>query len=323
MPLTRKDRIIGCIMGMAAGDAVGVPVEFRSRGELKTHPVRGMRAFGTHNQPAGTWSDDTSLGLCSLASLLEKESFNPIDMMGKFRQWYSSGYMTARGEVFDIGGTTSQAIQRARRGTAMGGWAATDVNSNGNGSLMRLAPVSCYAACFSDETHRFMAHNASVVTHGHEYSTASCVFFSYFLQSILDGNDVGFAQTRASVLTYPHLSDATKGELKRVTDGSILTAKRDDVRGSGYVVHCLEASMWAVANTRSFPSAVLRAVNLGEDTDTTACVTGAIAGAMYGMYAIPAVWRKYLARHDDVLEMAQQLADLCERTTENKKRMDG
>ena len=167
--LDGKSRMKGGLWGSLVGDALGVPVEFEGRAARVADPVLGMRAYGTHRQPAGTWSDDGALLLCSVESLVEK-GFDTSDMGRRFLDWRDHGLWTAHGDVFDIGNATSQALERVRRGVPAGEAGGQDEASNGNGSLMRILPVVFAefgeaTAVFSDKIHR-----ASSVTHGHPRS---------------------------------------------------------------------------------------------------------------------------------------------------------
>ncbi len=302
-----RGRIIGGLLGLVVGDALGVPVEFYRRETLDRQPLTEMIGHGTHGQPPGTWSDDSSLALATAASLLER-GYDPADMMARFAGWLNHGEMSPHGEVFDVGIGTSQAIRRFTEGERPP-WGGSDEMDNGNGSLMRIMPLSCYTHRLAPETIVRCAFETSALTHAHLRSQLCCAYFSLFIAGILDGAGLEASMARAAAQLGPHLPADEASILSRVLDASVLKASRDQVRGGGYVVHCLEASLWAVANHEGYNEAVLAAINLGEDTDTTAAVTGAIAGALYGRGAIRPDWPPALARSAFVIALCEKLAD--------------
>lgn len=311
MPALR-DRILGGIIGLVVGDALGVPAEFRSRTHLRQHPITGMTGHGTHNQPPGTWSDDSSLGLATLASLLE--GYDPVDMMARFSRWWSEGYMTPHGRVFDIGNTTSASIQRFNMKRERSEWGSTSEGENGNGSLMRILPLSFYAC--QQDTQEIVARSfeVSALTHAHVRSRLCCAYYSLLVRDVVKGSSLTQAMSAASRELMPFVPNEERTILARVLSGAIIHEPEDRIRGSGYVVHCLEASLWCANRDNNFAEAVLAAVNLGEDTDTTAAVTGGLAGTIYGIAAVPEEWRSTLIRGDEVMAMAIALADaLCSR----------
>lgn len=302
-----RERLIGCVLGLVVGDAVGVPAEFRSRGQLDREPIVDMIGFGTHNQPAGTWSDDSSLALATAESLLG--GYDPRDMMRRFHAWLTTGYMTPHGSVFDVGITTQAAIARFAQGEPASAWGGAGERDNGNGSLMRIAPLSCAVHRLDVATIVARSAEVSALTHAHVRSTLCCGYFSLLLRGLLSGQALREAMRAAADDLGPHVPASELPVLARLLDGSVLDAPREQIAGSGYVLHCLEASVWAAARAAEYREAVLLAVNLGDDTDTTAAVTGAICGALGGTRAIPASWRDGLVRGDMVRGLAEQLAD--------------
>lgn len=254
------------IYGLAVGDALGVPVEFKKRGDFL---ITGMIGNGTHRQPAGTWSDDTSMTLATADSIREKGKIDTRDMMIRFREWMLSGKYTASGEVFDYGMTTAAAIVEGKPGTGE--------RSNGNGSLMRIIPL----AFVPDVTDKEI-ENVSALTHAHRVSTTACVLYVRIVQEILKGAEIMEAVRNCN----------PEGKFERLK--SIDGMEESEIRSSGYVVDTLEAAIWAVANTKDYKEAVLRAVNLGNDTDTVGAVAGGLAGVIYGMDTIPKEWVEVL-----------------------------
>lgn len=306
-PRTVHDRILGGIIGLVVGDALGVPAEFQSRAHLRRHPITAMTGYGSHNQPPGTWSDDSSLALCTLASLLE--GYNPNDMMARFSRWWSEGYMAPHGAVFDIGITTSAAIQRFSMKRERNAWGSTSEGENGNGSLMRILPLSFYVSSQATEEIVTRSFEVSALTHAHIRSQLCCAYYSLLIKEVLAGSPLVDAMAAASRHLMPYVPEEERDVLRRILDGTVVHEPEGKIRGSGYVVHCLEASLWCAGHHSSFAEAVLAAVNLGEDTDTTAAVTAGLAGTLYGIAAIPQDWRDALVRGDEVMAMATAFAD--------------
>lgn len=302
----RRERLVGCLVGLVVGDALGVPAEFKSRAQLDRAPVREMTGFGTHAQPPGTWSDDSSMALATAESLLD--GYAPGDMMRRFHAWLTTGYMTAHGEVFDVGNATRAAIARHARGLPQEAWGGREEHDNGNGSLMRIAPLACAVHRLDAATIVARSVEVSALTHAHPRSTMCCAYLSLVLRGLLAGQALAAAMRAATADLQGVLGPEEARLLGRVLDGSVLAAPREEISGSGYVLHCLEASLWAAGQGQDFASSVLLAVNLGDDTDTTGAVTGAICGAMHGVRGVPAAWQATLARGELVRELAERLA---------------
>lgn len=298
-----ESRLLGGLHGSLVGDALGVPVEFQSRQARRSDPVTSMRAFGTWNQPAGTWSDDGSLLLCSVESLA-KTGFDPEDMGERFVRWLQTGYWAAHGRVFDIGNATRQALDRIRSGTPAieaGGRRETD---NGNGSLMRILPVSLYAHPHDTAVARDQLHQASAITHGHARSLMACEFHGLIVRELLAGS-TPMAAMKAAQAAFA-ASNAHSPELPAfaaLLQPDFAATPEQKIKSGGYVMHTLEAALWCLLNTGSFAECVLSAVNLGEDTDTTGCVAGGLAGVLHGIESIPQDWLDALPRQDDLREL--------------------
>lgn len=303
-------RVVGGIIGLAVGDALGVPVEFESREQRVQDPVTGMRSGGTHAQPAGTWSDDTSLALCTVEALLDGYS---VDHLGRlFVHWLQDSYWTARGEVFDVGGTTHAAIMRLLDGTP-----ATESGSplecdNGNGSLMRVLPIILAYCRWSIPLMLERVHEASCVTHAHPRSLLACGLYGLIVRNLLFHRAPGPAYRYAMESGRIYYKDQPWRDEQRVFGalmrGTLAEAPADRIRGSGYVVPTLEAAVWALVTTRTYHDCVLRGINLGEDTDTVGAVAGGMAGVAYGIEGIPVEWIDALARRDELLAIAQRFA---------------
>jgi ADP-ribosyl-[dinitrogen reductase] hydrolase len=303
-----KDRVRGGFWGAVAGDALGLPVQFRSREEVKARPVTGMTGYGTFNMPPGTWSDDSSLLLCTVEALLD--GFDTGRMGGLFVRWLTEGYRTPFGYAFDIGYSTGTAIKRIASGIVpeeAGGTAETD---NGNGSLMRILPVGIFGAGFDLPDLLDACHRVSALTHRHPRSQMACGFYCLMACALLQGATPADAYGKTVEAFKAHYRRrpyaAELGHFERLIDGSISKLSSRKIKSGGYVVHTLEASIWCLLNTGSFAEAVLLAVNLGEDTDTNGCVTGGLAGILYGLDAIPTEWVSTIVGKNDIAALFER-----------------
>ena len=305
------EKIKAVMIGHAVGDALGVPVEFCSREEIAEDPVTDMRGFGSYPMPAGAWSDDTSMSLCALDSL-SKGVIDHDEIMDNFVRWASNDEFTPTGEMFDIGRTCLTAIRNflevdGRPALECG---LTDERSNGNGSLMRIHPFVLYAFVKGGTLGKSLdiIREGSIMTHAHPRTIYACGIYAMVFWEILKGADKAKVLSEienAAVLfdgIYPEESDHFEWAFHK----KLASKSADDISSSGYVVHTLEAALWCLLTTNSYKECVLKAVNLGEDTDTVAAVAGGLAGAMYGYDAIPEEWRNTLIRREYIEEMCER-----------------
>jgi ADP-ribosylglycohydrolase len=299
----KNTAIASLLLGVAVGDALGVPVEFRPRGSFR---VTDMQGYGTYTQPPGTWSDDTSLTLCLAESL--SRGFNPRDIARNFVKWRDEGAFTAWGEVFDIGSATAKAIARLKEGVAPEDAGCVGENENGNGSLMRIAPLVFYLDG-KPESERFKAvKTVSSITHAHAWSVTACFIYCEYLLKLLDGKDkkAAYAELQSDFRAgCPYLHDNPLYKFARILQADISALPETAIKSGGFVIDTLEAALWCFLNTENYPDAVLKAVNLGEDTDTTAAVTGALAGLAYGQSDIPPGWLKTLAAYEEIIKFSK------------------
>ena len=313
MELLRK-QIQDGILGLAVGDALGVPVEFLPRRKLRWSPVVGMRAYGTHNQPAGTWSDDTSMTLCTLKSLTKGVDYD--DMMNRFCRWVDDGYMTAYGKLFDIGRTTLYALRLYRSGTPALQCGGTDVRDNGNGSLMRILPVIFYlrreygATCMDNPEAFALIHNLSRLTHGHAISQIACGLYCCIANDLMNGTTLQDAIDSAA-LVLKNWYGLRQEFVPWISEFDFLNAEtlaalpEEAIKSSGYVVDTLQAALWCLITNRSYHDCMLKAVNLGYDTDTVAAVAGGLAGILYGAESIPEDWLHVLAKKEEIIRLCE------------------
>lgn len=298
------------LFGVAVGDALGVPVEFNSRQSIALNPVTDMRGHGTHNQPAGTWSDDSSLTFCLAEALIEEFDLQTIG--NNLIAWLKKDFWTAHGNVFDIGVATSYAINRLQGGIQPDLAGGITENDNGNGSLMRILPLVVYIKDKPISDRFQITKQVSSITHGHIRSVIACFYYLEFARQLVEGKEKFLVYKNLQVEIPKFLGSIAiePTEIKsfqRLLDENIYELKEDSISSSGYVLDTLEASIWCVLTTNSFKEATLKAVNLGSDTDTTGAVTGGLAGLLYGYDNIPINWIDQLARHDDIEDLANRL----------------
>jgi ADP-ribosylglycohydrolase len=302
--------IKSALFGVSVGDALGVPVEFNSRQSLRINPVTDMMGYGTYNLPVGTWSDDSSLTFC-LAEALTQDF--DLDVIGEnFVKWTHDNYWTPHGHVFDIGISTRQAISRLAKGEKAelaGGFNETD---NGNGSLMRILPLLFYLLDKPINERFDITKKVSSITHGHIRSVIACFYYLEFANQILVGKSKFEIYKNLQTEISNHLTSLVINPKEielfdRLLKGDITKRKEDEIQSSGYVLHTIEASIWCLLTTDSYKEAVLKAVNLGSDTDTTGAVTGGLAGLLYGFDNIPTNWIEQTARNGEIENLAERL----------------
>jgi len=314
--ISHRERILGGLWGSLVGDALGVPVEFKDRAEVQAAPVTDMRGFGTHKQPPGTWSDDSSLLLCSTESLIRRE-FDTDDMGKRFVRWYQEEIWTPHGKVFDTGVATAHALTRIANGMRPEAAGGADQYSNGNGSLMRMLPVSLRFANLPVKQALDRIHRASALTHRHPRSQMACGWFTLVVRELLSGSSGCDSYARAlSAFREAYEPDpwwaAEWDYFQLLLAGDLARRPDSEIDSGGYVLNTLTASLWCLLTTQNFRDCVLQAVNLGGDTDTTGCVAGGLAGVAYGIKSIPPAWISQLARHDEVNCLFQEFARLCQ-----------
>ncbi|OWA35054.1 hypothetical protein B9G55_14180 [Saccharibacillus sp. O16] len=295
----------GGLLGLTVADALGVPVEFRSRAVLDADPVTDMRGYGTYNQPPGTWSDDSTMAWCTVESLTMQKSCDTEDMAGRFLKWMTHGYMTPHGELFDIGNATREALERYRTEAVWARFAGlTREQSNGNGSLMRILPMAFYTWGKTAEERDQCVAEVSSITHRHPRSILACQIYVDIALELLAGRSAEEAyRAGIAAIQKRHAGHEEAAAFQRVLGGHLADLRREEIRSSGYVVDTLEAAIWCLLTTDSYREAVLQAVNLGEDTDTTGAVVGGLAGILYGESAIPSEWLSQIVKLDELREL--------------------
>jgi ADP-ribosyl-[dinitrogen reductase] hydrolase len=280
---------------------VGTTLEFHPRDSYP--PLTDMVGGGPFELAAGDWTDDTSMALALADSLLADPNLDPHDLMRRFLAWRDDGAYASVGHCFDIGHTVNDALDRWQRtGDPVAG--STDSRSAGNGSLMRLAPVALVH--WRDRARlALVAAQQSRTTHGAPEAVSACIAFADVLAEAIAG------MPKIDVMR-PRLGDYA-GEIAPIMAGRWRGKPRSEIQSSGYVAHSLEAALWSVSKTDDFRSAVLLAANLGGDADTTAAITGQLAGALYGLSGIPSAWLEKLAWRDEIIVVAEDLVELGSR----------
>ena len=304
------------VMGVVTGDALGCPVQFKSRKEVAHYPIKGMRGYGTFHLPEGSWTDDSSLTLATLESIRRIKGIDLDDIMENFMKWLYDGEFTPYGESFDIGRGTMQAINRYKKHRNAKKCGGDEDHNNGNGSLMRILPVCIYCSQMmqggrlSEEEAIELVHGVGGLTHAHIRSNIACGLYFFMVHEILSG--AGTLQeclqagvTRGFAFYENYLADKENlhyydrlQDLDRFAENT-----PEKIKSGGYVVDTLEAAVWSLITTDRFDQALLKVVNLGDDTDTTGAVAGGLAGLYYGYDAIPEDWLKVIKRREWIEEM--------------------
>lgn len=330
----KKNAWLDGTMGLVVGDALGVPVQFMTRDEICEREeglVTGMEDGGVYNMPKGTWSDDSSMALATMASIINKGAIDAGDIMLQFVKWEFKGEYTPFGEAFDEGNTCSNAIYRFAEHPDINSCGATGEHANGNGALMRILPVCLYyydrqkKVCTTEDEAIYGIHTVSGLTHNHLRSKMCCGVYYFCVKSILDsvnktspdnqpklidilqrGIDEGLSYYRNDIRNLTEM--AHLGRLFRLEE--LKSAPEEIIKTTGYVIDSIEAAFWCLINTDSYKDCMLKAVNLGDDTDTVAAIAGGLAGLFYGYDAIPKEWLKEIAKREWIEEMCRNASTI-------------
>ena len=305
--MDRLSRYVGCLIGLAVGDALGTALEFSAPGSFV--PIDDMVGGGPFRLLPGQWTDDTSMALCLAESLIDKRGFDPVDQLTRYTRWFREGYLSSTGRCFDIGMTVLSALERFEE-TQEPDCGATDAFSAGNGSIMRLAPVPLF---FRNTPRKAieLAGESSKTTHGAREAIDGCRYLAALIIGAVDGFD-------KEALLSDHFEPVSglwdqaplAAAIDAIASGSYKRRNPPEIRATGYVVASLEAALWAFYHGNSFSEGVLLAVNLGEDADTTGAVYGQLAGAYYGDEGIPSEWKSKLSHREYICSLANRLYNL-------------
>ena len=290
------DRAMGALLGLAIGDALGAPVEFQRRDTFE--PVTDMRSGGYFKLPAGAWTDDTAMALCLAESLIADPHLDQKDLLDRFCLWASKGENTSTGVCVGIGQNTLRVLGNFHRTGTLNA-PETRQKSDGNGAAMRLAPVAIRHWHDPVEACR-IADLQSRTTHYSELSAAGCEYLAATLCALISGHEWAQAIRPTANASWPD-------QIKALDSEDWQQRERDSISSTGFVVHTLEAALWAVDTTSSFAAAILKAVNLGDDADSVGAVAGQLAGARYGLSAIPINWRDTLIHNQQIESLGRTL----------------
>ena len=293
-----KNKYRGCLVGLAVGDCMGVPLEFSDRGIFPK--ITELVGNGPFNLKIGEWTDDTTMALCMGQSLIDCQGFKAEDQMDKYCKWVKEGYMSSTGKLFDIGNATANSIESYMKyGNPYAG--SEEERSQGNGSIMRLAPIPMVYRNNINDLAVFSALS-SKTTHGHPNCVYSCQYLSKMISDSL--ND----EHKDVILRYQPFGHTN--EMVNISGGGYKDKTVDQIKSSGYVIDTLEAALWAFHTTDSFEEGCIKVINLADDSDTVGAVYGQLAGAYYGYDAIPERWREKIVQREMIENMADQLLEL-------------
>lgn len=298
-----KDGIIGLVIG----DALGVPVEFKYRETLQEHPVTGMIGWGTYNKEPGTWSDDTSMTIATMASIVNKKAIDYDDMMEEFCMWFMEDKYCQE-TCFDIGNTTSTALYNYIDGIPALECGPDSERSNGNGSLMRILPLA-----FIPDIDYETIGNVSALTHGHKRSKIACALYVEIARSMIENDDLEIDEhitLAANKIKDYYGDDEELIHFKRIFENDLDDV--DTISSKGYVIYTFESVIYCLKNTENYRDAVLKAVNLGRDTDTVGAICGGLAGIYYGFDDIPVDWIESIRQIDTILSLCEKYEAFCD-----------
>lgn len=296
------------LFGLAVGDSVGVPYEFKTREEMKLNPVVDMIGYGSHYQPKGTFSDDTSMAMCIAESF--SNEFNVDSILNNFLKWIDDGYWTANGDVFDVGNQTIESLLFLKNNIPLPNHSKMQ---NGNGSLMRCAPLVFYTYDKQVDERFRISKEVSELTHNHIYSVVACFYYLELLRFLFYGMGKFDAYYATNLSVREFLKDNSievDDVFDKLFSDEINTLSESEIESGGYAIHTLEASIWSLLNTDSYKDSILQAVNLGDDTDTTATVVGGMTGLLYGYDNIPTEWIGSLKRSDDIKKLSDRITKI-------------
>ena len=301
-------KFVDSIIGHAIGDAMGVATEFNSREKLMANPVVEMIESVVHNQPAGTWSDDTSMEIATIDSFIEKKCFDYDDIMKRWEAWIANGDYSCNGVTFDVGRTCLSAVTKYHTGTKPLECGLTRINSNGNGSLMRILPVAlyCYSKKSSDSEIISLVNDISSLTHAHDISKLGCYIYVKYIIYLLEGLSKEDAYKKIQKEDYSSYSEEAINVYDRILKNNIYDYPLDEIKSSGYVVDTLECVLWILLNAETYRDCIVTSTNIGEDTDTIGAIVGSMAGIIYGYDNIPVEWLEKLRRKDYLIDLANK-----------------
>ena len=313
---------INGMMGVVVGDVLGMPVQFSNRAELKMNPVKTVEGYGTFNMPPGTWSDDSSMALATLASIREKGEVNYPDIMERFFKWLFLGEYTPAGKSFDQGNTCVEAICKYAEGKDYRTCGKTGEMANGNGALMRIMPVCLYGyekvqkKEWDEAKVLECVHQVSALTHNHLRSKMACGIYYFMVKNIIEGSGSLLERLQDGIddaMRFYHEDVLNFVELAHYTRLFSLEEfaknEEDTIKSSGYVVDSLEAAVWSLITTDTLEECLLKTVNLGGDTDTIGAIAGGLATLFYGYDSVPQEWRRQIIKEEELIALCESMEE--------------
>lgn len=299
-------KFIDSIIGHAVGDAMGVPTEFCIREYLLKNPVKEMIGSDKTGQPAGSWSDDTSMEIATIDSFIQNKEFNYDDIMHKWEEWINEAKYTANNDTFDVGRTCLRAIRNHSLGTEPLKCGTDGEQSNGNGSLMRILPVALYSYYRKLDVNEIikLTNELSSLTHKHDISKLGCYIYVRYIMFLLDGKNKNEAYELIKTLDYSTYDEYAISKYERILKNDIASYTIDNILSTGYVVDTLECALWILLNANSYKETIIATTNIGNDTDTIGAIAGSMAGIIYGYDSIPTSWIDKLMRKDYLIGLA-------------------
>lgn len=317
-----KNIWVNGMMGVVVGDALGMPVQFIDRTEIKKNPVKTMEGYGTYNMPPGTWSDDSSMALATLVSIKEMRTVDYADIMERFYRWLFFGEYTPAGKAFDQGVTCVEAISRFVRENDHRTCGKTGERANGNGALMRIMPVCLYAyeKVLGQEWNLEEAldciHQVSALTHNHLRSKMACGIYYFMIKNIIEEKGSLIERLQNGIdeaMDFYHGDIANYVELahyeRLIQMDEFAKTAEDKIKSSGYVVDSLEAAVWGLITTGSLEECLLKVVNLGDDSDTVGAIAGGLAGLFYGYDSAPKAWRQQIIKEAELIALCESMEE--------------
>lgn len=310
------------VIGLAIGDAMGVPLEFCVREKLMQHPTTQMLGYGSHDVPKGSWSDDSSMTLATIDAIIKDGCINYNTIATNFLEWMKNAKYTPTDTVFDIGRTCLRAIAKFESNQEIaekcGGTSEMD---NGNGSMMRILPLTYY--CFSKNMNEKeiyeIVKNVSSITHGHEISIMGCFIYIMYGIELLSNKNLTQAYEKIKKIKYnTYFSEKTIDRYERILKKNIKKYSLDEIKSTGFIVDTLEATLWTLLNTNSYNQSIIGAINLGNDTDTVGACVGGLAGIYYGLENINKTWQSELLKYDYIVELCDKFNEVLNNESEKK-----
>jgi len=308
------------IIGLAIGDAMGVPLEFCFRDKLQENLTTEMIGYRSHNMPKGTWSDDTSMTLATIEAINKSGKIVPNDIADNFVKWIENAEFTPQNKVFGVGRTCLKAISnyKVKRSNAEECGECNDY-SNGNGSLMRILPLVyyCYANNMNDYDILSTVTLVSSITHRNQISIMGCYIYVLFGIELLKGKAPKESYNIIKIKDYSMFSESCQNQYERILKQNIDTFEMDAIKSTGYVVDTLEATLWVLLTTENYNSAVIKAINLGNDTDTIGACVGGLAGIYYGIDNINLSWKRDLIKYEYIERLCDKFNDIIVKAMKN------